>query len=38
MYQVAGAVTIMRMYIKAYQVCVMSPAAISMGVKWMLAL
>ncbi len=38
MYQVPSAASIMRMYIKAYQVCVMSPAAISMGVKWMLAL
>lgn len=38
MYQVPAAVTIMRTYIKAYQVCAMSPAAINMGVKWMLAL
>lgn len=38
MYQVPSAVSVMRMYIKAYQVCVMSPAAISKGVKWILAL
>lgn len=28
----------MEMSIKAYQVCVMSPAAINVGVKWILAL
>lgn len=38
MFWVPSAVRVMRMYIKAYQVRVMSPAAFSMGVKWMLAL
>lgn len=35
---VCDVVSIMRRSIKAYQVCVMSPVAINMGVKWILAL
>lgn len=35
---VCDVVSTIRMSIKAYQVCVMSPVAINMGVKWILAL